>query len=958
MSKNYLFLIDVTASMGQWINAINECLPPLIRSTALTGIFDKIGILSYGDYDYQNNIFDFSGFCSSSNIAEIEKLQKFARNLIPRGGNGQPEAVKTALYSLVKFAANDNDHLYILHLTDAPPHIIGKNLDDEGRKEQKVLEENFDWITMTDKLITACPNINYSCLSTHNHQCYCHLAQKTGGNVCSLEGGVSASNVRKQIGRFMNGLFGLDDPIQGRKVISNLNVQNETELMKNLITTTNDPFVPNKLLSGSLALCLKRLRTDNDFLEHVISEFNVIIEQTPMALTISPILGKMWRDLCKRRSDPRRDELIELLNKRKGSIGLEDRTILEEWLKESYNARAEIDDEIRKFISENEVNGLLRFVPEDNFLCAQQIVQLLASGDKKAVTIIRSILSRLYVDNDYKLAQTKLDENDDIPLPDGSIPLNLPTFKLFELAMHTVAPGTKLTRRYSCLLACYAIQCGSVIAPRAKYLLEKTKGRWINWKRRDDETPEVPENYSNMFLNLILHPECVTFLTDEEQINAKFMKKVANALRFFHNNEITVEVVDHTSIDGSFPDNEFNCFKCNHPRPMTLINGEGICGYCCSDCPVDYGLDNEYIQVRCHDCGHIYTREKVAYVPGYSKCYSCRNLGKSSPSVKCNRCKLDFVQYFMTDKGLPKGTCGACAKEMDPRKLQYKQFPTLIHQVFADHFGTLCSSIGLTMATNFKSNMPLYQAVRYFKESDPVDVNVPNNILFRETNVCNVSDLWEYIKGVMKGAFVTLPDCSVCFDQFSPSELVPACGRKGCIQRVCVACSKSWYGKNTPGNLIYQRATMCQFCSRVPAPQVLDRIDRRLVNLAFSIANHHLDMDAYYGWCTVCFKPHEIARHECAVEAPTLSNFKCPSCQNQAPEVKAKPCPSCTTMVEKIGGCNHIKCNCGAHWCFECSTQCESYDATYKHMWDVHGRIFDYDAPNYDNDDDVTDDDY
>jgi len=65
--------------------------------------------------------------------------------------------------------------------------------------------------------------------------------------------------------------------------------------------------------------------------------------------------------------------------------------------------------------------------------------------------------------------------------------------------MHAVAPGTKLTRHYAAMLAFHSIQCGSILQDRAIKFLERVKGKWISWKRREDKSPEVPDNWSVSF---------------------------------------------------------------------------------------------------------------------------------------------------------------------------------------------------------------------------------------------------------------------------------------------------------------------------------------------------------------------------------------------------------------------------------------------------------------------------
>ena len=32
----------------------------------------------------------------------------------------------------------------------------------------------------------------------------------------------------------------------------------------------------------------------------------------------------------------------------------------------------------------------------------------------------------------------------------------------------------------------------------------------------------------------------------------------------------------------------------------------------------------------------------------------------------------------------------------------------------------------------------------------------------------------------------------------------------------------------------------------------------------------------------------------------------------------AKNCPECDMLVSKTDGCDHMRCNCGAHWCWGC----------------------------------------
>lgn len=50
-----------------------------------------------------------------------------------------------------------------------------------------------------------------------------------------------------------------------------------------------------------------------------------------------------------------------------------------------------------------------------------------------------------------------------------------------------------------------------------------------------------------------------------------------------------------------------------------------------------------------------------------------------------------------------------------------------------------------------------------------------------------------------------------------------------------------------------------------------------------------------------------------------------------------KKCPQCGLGIEKIAGCDHMKCNCGAHICWKCLKYFSSGSACYGHLKSAHG---------------------
>ncbi|KAK0201192.1 hypothetical protein DFS33DRAFT_1114057 [Desarmillaria ectypa] len=62
-----------------------------------------------------------------------------------------------------------------------------------------------------------------------------------------------------------------------------------------------------------------------------------------------------------------------------------------------------------------------------------------------------------------------------------------------------------------------------------------------------------------------------------------------------------------------------------------------------------------------------------------------------------------------------------------------------------------------------------------------------------------------------------------------------------------------------------------------------------------------------------------------------------------------KKCPSCSRLLDKIDGCNHVKCLCGSHICWRCMGVFPEHDI-YRHMSAEHGGFFTADpTPNINN---------
>ena len=76
-------------------------------------------------------------------------------------------------------------------------------------------------------------------------------------------------------------------------------------------------------------------------------------------------------------------------------------------------------------------------------------------------------------------------------------------------------------------------------------------------------------------------------------------------------------------------------------------------------------------------------------------------------------------------------------------------------------------------------------------------------------------------------------------------------------------------------------------------------------------------------FCTNCNKWHN-------------SSNKCKALKLEE-EKSNKKCPKCKIPTIKEGGCNHIECVCGAHWCFKCGKGFSTSGECYDHLSQIHG---------------------
>lgn len=184
---------------------------------------------------------------------------------------------------------------------------------------------------------------------------------------------------------------------------------------------------------------------------------------------------------------------------------------------------------------------------------------------------------------------------------------------------------------------------------------------------------------------------------------------------------------------------------------------------------------------------------------------------------------------------------------------------------------------------------------------------------------------------------LTSIDCCVCLDEFpySIKEFedkihTPKCGHKLCIE--CKNGIQKVYYPHGDVKQVLDMDNCCPQC-RVPFVHIDERINK-LYDTYKELPSEYVFMVCESLKCNNCIFSQPSA--ECGGTQEAFHIY-CEECRKPAPDMKK--CPSCDTMVQWTGGCDHITCRCGIHWCFVCENEFTEYNI-YNHMETTHGGIY------------------
>jgi hypothetical protein len=521
----------------------------------------------------------------------------------------------------------------------------------------------------------------------------------------------------------------------------------------------------------------------------------------------------------------------------------------------------------------------------------------------------------------------------------------------------------------------------------ARAFLAQQKGTWLDLT--------VPENLSYECAKLLISlPPDVALTEEERKVYAGMRRYRLIELNWQSRLDVTIPWTPEKS--SGVGDRQIVCGHCKKLRSVTIMASNSICGLCRyeldrldaiarkvkgakdlppggADYPEPKEKDIKWVECSVASCRAQYTLVNPGGLRVRPKCHFCRQ-GTECPWVTCCKCTNRIVvpQEYREGKD-DQFECFACQSGKATKVEEETSTQALVAENGTEWLG-------------FKPEFDLFHnhsAFKIFSKNGPnafTGVPTNNELTLHSKHIFNADVVRLQIEGRVASGEVERGTCSLCFDDIPYEKLLPACGRTGCKQRVDEDCLARWYGENKPGKLLNPLQLACPFCRRKPTLKILTKYNATALSVG-DLAPAVADRAWYYAWCLTCGFAKRAVERACAdAGLPQIRDFICEECteqrlalearlraeaealraaqdnarlaavQNQLRAIKSTkmiritPCPKCGVFVEKTYGCNHITCNCGAHFCYIDGLEF-SADTIYPHLMSAHGA---YDDGDYD----------
>jgi hypothetical protein len=970
---------DNTGSMGQACTASKTSASEIRALTSLAMGCPSVKFGVVGDYDKSTPNFEIGGCVTTPPDADNDTFNDFLeKHMKPCGGGGAPEAYITYLNRMLCSELVPNVLFLFL---DALPHGYEGRLDNEGNLELAYITANGmsqDWNVVCDTVKSR--GIHVVTFLTANSQklreCYTKL-----GDVVVVQSNRSEVITKTMLSVFY-GLVGQsqNDDItyyyldQGSKIVSRTKIEPlcQVDFMRKFQTAD----------IGFVIETFRRL-------------INPTISQSIMCLTTNPILGKYWRAICGKyrfvddgRFETQCKEIMDKLSQCSARLTGTDAITFKKWIDESHNDSPIIHNKIK-----SAYDGCPTFIIPQEMKASLSLDDILALGRDGKFFEVSKVIATIQLTKDVQDLSESEDESPNF------LPITLSNKDLFSLIGNLLSPGLILPMATSLMIAILSLN-NRFLGERAFAFLMEHKGAWIKWDQ--DQTGEqlFPAFWSvNFFQLLKLVPE--PLLTTQEQ---EFRDHFLTVMRVTRNHDAKLQIVCPYMSQKLPSDVTWKQFcdpangGCGHERCFTTFPGDSqVCGICISlqDPAIKKEAENyrhktdareiceknkDTHWAQCWTCKSNYSVTTIDQLKVRAKCHDCR-FGNKPQIVECVECLGKYLspggsailamrRYMSSLHESPElqerlaladsngdFICPRCLVHPDTMKMEVDvKISALI-----DENPNLQTIIPFTpYATLVDKKTKLWKRVlqvKYEPKEMTIDKLKYNGFTIHTPEMVAKSTVDTLLN---HDGFAS---CGMCASDVPVREMVPWCGY--CPNHGCRRCIDAVYGQFKMGTVVSQSIVSCPFCKSAPKYNVVRNMQLRHVRNLRPTRQNKGEICTWepreiYASCIRCLCIKPALSRECAQEVPRLDNWICTDCVSAQPvstdkvsEIAGKHCPQCDAFTEHIGGCHHMSCPCGSHWCWVCRGQFTS-EEIYDHMAGCGG-IF---PRNAGDDDDYDDYDY
>ncbi|KAJ6133254.1 hypothetical protein N7471_008469 [Penicillium samsonianum] len=548
-------------------------------------------------------------------------------------------------------------------------------------------------------------------------------------------------------------------------------------------------------------------------------------------------------------------------------------------------------------------------------LTRSELLQIGRSCNPRVLRRFGAILTRLTVVASAReipdhISSTSADQVAKIPLVLATEKYNKQFWKVL---LHTIEPGTKLSARSTALLAALSLRMGIVPLMKVAQGMLAFKDNWND--------PATPQTWNKECLTLLLH-------ADEAHQKQQDMGLTKNQSRILNPTDrtlferlVTCKHLEH-QIDNRLPARVpriaekaiasvgplVTCRDCQYPRSVTIMGADGKCGPCLSE------YVDEKTKEICINRGvskDVTTSSKVTWVECISKCcraqyviyrpdvlvhpaecHYCRSQRSPAPTVQCDKCSNRMIwpgEYRTSAFKESDFICPLCTSGCDPTtKLEVtlseisteNTFPWLVQDT---NDPKLCLRNGSILHIRSESIFQIItrmgsegflSRISIFPSSEP-------QLRYDGKPIHNSKELISTLQKLVKDRKTSDKECSLCFSRYMDG-LHPACGRDGCLQKMCTTCLVEWYRHNSPGCVINTAVLGCPFCRRYPTLRLVVKYGLGIHGVK-DLAKAVRDNGKFiYAWCWECDTAKVAMKRSCMLGEPLeLKDWACRQCHKE-----------------------------------------------------------------------------